>query len=341
MNDEIDIAQLGQLGSRLGSGGQADVYLAPDLTLPDLAGQAVFKRYKGNQVSPNGLRAIVGVRSRLDDTNRAILDTLAAWPARVVRDAGAVCGVVMPLIPDSFFQERTLPTGRRTRDPREVQNLFVDPSIAERLGMPTPNLSQRFAVCRDLAAAITLLHKHGVVFGDLNAKNELFRLHPAPTLMLVDCDAVRIRGSAPVVRQLNAPDWAPPEGTVLSQATDLYKYGLFVLRTLSPGPQASTASDPRRVFDTLDAEGRALLAQALSATARDRPPAATWRSYFAKRSTPARAVTPANGRAPSVPVVAATTPTAGWRRDPQTGRWVPRTTSTTDGRRGATGGEPR
>jgi hypothetical protein len=164
------------------------------------------------------------------------------------------------------------------------------------------------------------------VFGDLNAKNELFRLHPAPTLMLVDCDAVRIRGSAPVVRQLNAPDWAPPEGAVLSQATDLYKFGLFVVRALSPGPQASTARDPRRVYDILDAEGRALVTQALSATGRERPPAAAWRNYFGKRTAPARGTPSANGH--RAPAPAATTPpttTAGWRRDPQTGRWVPRT----------------
>lgn len=327
MTEEIDIGLVGQLGPRLGSGGQADVYLAPELTLPDIAGRVVFKRYKGNQVSPNGLRAIVGVRSRLDDTDRAVLDSLAAWPARVVRDAGAVCGVVMPIIPASFFQERTLPTGRRVRDPREVQNLFVDPSVAERVGMPTPNLSERFTVCRDLAAALAFLHKHGVVFGDLNAKNELFRLHPAPTLMLVDCDAVRIRGSAAVVRQLNAPDWAPPEGAVLSQATDLYKFALFVVRSLSPGPQASTARDPLRVCDVLDAEGRALVAQAMSAAGRERPAAATWRNYFAKRVSPARRTPTTNGQRQSAPTPEPTV-TAGWRRDPATGRWVPSTAPT-------------
>jgi serine/threonine protein kinase len=320
MSDELDRSALGNLGTQLGKGGQATVFLLPELTLPDVTGRLVFKQYKADQVSPNGLRAIVGVRSRLDPGTRAKLDSVAAWPARVVRDKGAVCGVVMPLIPESFFQDRILPTGRRSRDPREVQNLFIDPALATRLGMPALSVSERLAVCRDLAGALALLHRNGVVFGDVNAKNALFRLHPAPTVMLVDCDAVRIRGSAAVVRQLNAPDWTPPEGSVLTQATDLYKLGLFVIRALCPGPQASTARDPRRAFDILDPEGRVLIAAALNGSGRARPNADTWRAYFAKRAaSPQRTEVGPSVRQP----VAVATSTPGWRRDPATGQWIP------------------
>jgi DNA-binding helix-hairpin-helix protein with protein kinase domain len=319
MNEELSLAEVGQLGRQLGSGGQATVYLAPELTLPDVSGTLVYKQYKGDQVSPNGLRAIVGVRSRLDAGEQAKLDTVAAWPVRVVREAGRVCGVVMPLIADSFFQDRTLPTGRVSRDPREVQNLFVDPDLACRLGMPRVSMGERFGVCRDLAAGLALLHRHGVVFGDVNAKNELFRQGPEPMVMFVDCDAVRIRGSAAVVRQLNAPDWNPPEGTVLTQATDMYKFGLFVLRVLNPGPQASVARDPSRVFDRLDPEGRVLLTAAVGQVPSARPSAETWRAYFAKRAgrlgnRAAVVVVPSAAHAPVA--------TSGWRRDPATGRWV-------------------
>jgi len=317
MTDELARSELGELGQQLGSGGQATVFLVPELTLPDAAGSLVFKQYKGDQVSPHGLRAIVGVRSRLDADDQRRLDSIAAWPVRVVRDAGRICGVVMPLIPDSFFQERTLPTGRRSRDPREVQNLFVDPELADRLGMPRLSMSERMAVCRDLAAGLALLHRHGVVFGDVNAKNELFRVRPEPMVMFVDCDAVRIRGSAAVVRQLNAPDWNPPEGAVLTQATDLYKLGLFIIRTLNPGPQASVARDPRRVFDRLDPEGKALVTAAVGEIPSARPSAATWRAYFAKRVSTRSVSRPAMAPAPRPTV------TSGWRRDPATGKWVP------------------
>jgi hypothetical protein len=101
--------------------------------------------------------------------------------------------------------------------------------------------------------------------------------------MLVDCDAVRFRGSAAVTRQLNAPDWDPPEGgSVLTEATDLYKLGLFVLRVLNPGAQASTAREPRRADPLLRiGRGQEMLRAALSADPRHRPTAVWWRNYFA------------------------------------------------------------
>jgi DNA-binding helix-hairpin-helix protein with protein kinase domain len=284
MNDEIHRHDLGDLGPQLGKGGQAVVYLAPALRLPDATGPLVYKEYRQNQVAPHGLHAIVAVRGRLTRRQRDRLDGLVAWPLRVVRDGTGIRGVVLPLIPDSFFQERVLPSGKPSRDPRDIQYLFVDPSRAVRLGMPLMSLADRLAVCRDLALALALLHEYGVVFGDVNAKNVLFRKHPEPAVMLVDCDAARIKGSAPVVRQLSAPDWEPPEGSVLTQETDMYKFGLVILRVLTPGSQASTARDPNRVVDPLlDTEGRHLLHATLSPEPRTRPSAKTWRRYLALR----------------------------------------------------------
>jgi hypothetical protein len=104
---------------------------------------------------------------------------------------------------------------------------------------------------------------------------------------------------------------------VLTQATDLYKLGLFVLRVLSPGPQASTFRDPGRVMGKLDAEGRGLITAALGPVGSARPTAAAWSAYFAQRIVPAVArLTPRRVQSPGAT-------TSGWRRDPMTGRWVP------------------
>jgi serine/threonine protein kinase len=324
MSDDIQRSDVGALGSLLGKGGQGQVYLAPELRLPDVTGPLVYKEYKQNQVTPHGLRAIVAVRGRLSLRQRDRLDALASWPVRVVREGTDIRGVVLPLIPDSFYQQRVLPSGKPSRDPRDIQNLFIDPSRAVQLGMPLMSLADRLAVCRDLALALTLLHEQGVVFGDVNARNVLFRKHPEPTVMLVDCDAVRIKGSAPVVRQLSAPDWEPPEGSILTQETDLYKFGLVVLRVLIPGGRASTARDPDRVVDPLlDAEGRQLLRASLSPDPHVRPPARTWRRYFARR-VGRRELSPAERATPRETDNAPTPyPVVGWRRDPDTGRWEP------------------
>jgi hypothetical protein len=290
------------------------------LRLPDVAGEIVYKHYHAGHQPPHGLRAIVRARRKLAAPVRARLDGVASWPARVVIEQGAVCGVVMPLIPNSFFDRRRLPSGKVRTLPREVQGLFVGPETAARAGLVYPDTTDRLAVCRDLAGALALLHEHGLVFGDVNAKNALFRIGTTPSVMLVDCDAVRIRGTAPVVQQLNAPDWVPPEGAVLTQATDLYKLGLFVLRALSPGPQPSTSRNPQRVRYVLDAEGRRLLGAALADLGRLRPEAAEWESYFARRTGSSPVPDQVTAGSASRPAPATT---SGWRRDPATGRWVP------------------
>lgn len=287
--------RLGVVGPELGRGGQARVYAAPGLGLPDAPGPLVFKEYRTGSAPPHGLRGLVAVRNRLDPATRSRLDALTCWPLRVVEEAGTVRGVVLPLIPPSFCQERVLPrTGRVRRDPREAQNLMVGRELARHVGMPWPTPAQRLVICRDLAAAVHLVHRLELVIGDINPRNALYRADGRPSVMLLDCDAVRKKGSMSVVAQLNAPDWEAPEGgSALTQGTDRYKLGLFVLRCLAPGRFASVDRDPARADRALDAEGRALLRAALGRTVEHRPTAQGWGRYFDRRITePAGQVSP-------------------------------------------------
>jgi hypothetical protein len=313
--DEIDHATLGRLDF-IAEGGQGKVYSAPELTVPGVTGDLVYKEYKRNQVASNGLRAIVGMRSRLSTADRQRLDSMAAWPICTVQKQSVVSGIVMPKIPATFFEARTLPTGRQKDMPREVQNLFVSAAKCRRLGLPLVNLYDRFAVCRDLAAALAFLHDNNVVFGDVNAKNALFRVPGDPTVMLVDCDAVRVKGSAAVVKQLNSPDWEPPEGSTLTVHTDVYKFALFIVRTLSPGDFASTVRDPVRVRAVLDDEGWNLLTNSLAESPSRRPDAQAWVAYFSGRTRSAPGGSQVGASAAGWPAH------NGWRRDPSTGRWV-------------------
>ncbi|WBB80603.1 protein kinase [Micromonospora sp. WMMD882] len=313
----LDRDGLGGLGPQIGEGGQARVFHAPGLTLPDAPGPLVVKEYKPGCAPPAGLRRLVAFRAGLDPDRRDRLDQLAAWPLRVVRDGDRTVGVVLPLIPDTFFQDRVLPgTGRRDLAPREVQNLLIPPARARQVGMPTPTVEQRLVICRDFAAALHFVHQHQLVVGDLNARNALFRTTGRPAVILVDCDAIRVRGR--VASQLNAPDWEPPEAQ-LTQSSDCYKFGLFVLRCLSTGEQRSTTRDPDRADAALDEEGRRLLRATLRAVPAERPTAWDWGSYLQFRLT-GRRLPPR----PASPVRATgTVATTGWVRDPVTGRWTP------------------
>jgi DNA-binding helix-hairpin-helix protein with protein kinase domain len=258
------------------------------------------------------LEAVVGVRSRMTSADRALLDSHATWPIRLVREQGRVIGLLMPLIPDAFVQTGRSITGSALRKEREIQYLFLAAQRCAKLGFPLVNLHQRFALCEKLARVFAVLHQNQVVFGDFNAKNALFSVGPGrldAAIMLVDCDAVRVKGTMSAVPQLNTPDWEPPaaERTQLTNYTDVYKYSLFVLRTLSPGTNASTARDTRRVSTVLDEAGRHLLAASLSETPQHRPTAAHWATYFAglRQSAGARPAGHGSGSAPAAPTSAA------------------------------------
>ncbi|GAA2962453.1 serine/threonine protein kinase [Actinokineospora diospyrosa] len=306
MSTTVSPSSLGRLGPMIGKGGQAQVYLAPAVGFPDVP-SVVYKKYRPGHSPPGGLDQLVARRLRLDPATRARLDSLTAWPLRVVADDAGVHGVLVRLIPDSFFQDRVLPGGDAVRSLRELQFLLIDPARASRLGMPAPTTAQRALVCRDFAAAVHLLHKLDIVIGDINPTNAVFRLDQRPTAMLVDCDAVRVRGSAAVVAQLDMPDWEAPE-RLPSQATDLYKLGLVVLRCLAPGAGGSVSRDLSRAADVLDREGRGLLAAALGRDAAARPSAQTWGRYFDRVLAGV-----------SAPVPGSTT--SAWRRGPG-GTWI-------------------
>ncbi|MBP2333909.1 hypothetical protein JOF41_000087 [Saccharothrix coeruleofusca] len=272
--------ELGALGAQLGSGGEATVFDLPELTCPDVRGALVYKRYRDGHVAPESLRRVVAARNALDEAKRTELDGLSAWPVRVVEERGLAVGIVMPRIPAPFFDSVVRNCGVK-QSLREVQNLFIDPARALRLGRPAPTDEERLRICRDFAGGLAFLHEElKVVFGDINPKNAVFRLDARPMVMFLDCDAVRPAGVVAKVKQLDAPDWVPPEGGNLTLATDRYKLGLFVLRCLSPGAWSSVNTDPAAAARLLDAEGLSMLGRALSGDPEGRPSARDWELHL-------------------------------------------------------------
>ena len=199
----------------------------------------------------------------------------------MVEDAGRAAGVIIPLIGDAFFAEMRTPRGTLVRRPRDGQYLSATQEKLGAVGLPFAGLGDRYRFCRDLAFAIGFLHKREVCLGDISFANVAYAFDLDPCVYLIDCDAFRLRGNAPIVPQLHTPDWIPPEGArVQSERTDLYKLGLFILRVLGPFPLAGQNLDPAWADRALDTKGRQLLRASLSTDPHARPRAREWYSHF-------------------------------------------------------------
>jgi len=282
----------GELGrrDRLNQGANGTIWQLSHYHLASDPGVLVYKQYQGTAakgVSLPGLANIVQARLRLTARQREIFDELTVWPLRVVVDgAGAPVGVLMRLINNAFMQEMKLPSGKRETVAREVQHLIFDPGVARQGGIDVPadrDARSRFTVCERIALAISIIHGANLVYGDLSARNVLYRLRPTPSVLLVDCDAARVKGSAAVNKQQNSPDWDAPEGGQQTQASDRYKLALFVLRCLTPGRNASLNRDPATADAALDPQGRDLMRAALTGPSAERPLAREWLSYLRQR----------------------------------------------------------
>ena len=235
----VDLSRLGPL-EEVDSGSFGTVYRLSSHTLRGF-GHLAYKEYTvaPDSAEVDNLTALVEFRLLLDPRSRAILDDAAAWPLHLVTRRGAVCGFVMQLIPPPFFGEQILPSGRAVQLPVKSQWLVVDPAKADAAGIRVPragDLPSRIVMCAKLAHIFGVLHRAGLVYGDLSLNNVIFSAAVPPRVMLVDCDAVQSPAAAPIA-QAHTPDWTPPEFVNVpgrqDVTSDRYKLALFILRVLT------------------------------------------------------------------------------------------------------------
>lgn len=285
-------ADLGQR-NEIGSGAMARVYSIPDFHLPATPSiRYAYKRFRSRSrpVPSYGLEALVRLNEGLAPRQREAFDRSFNWPVRVVVDGkDGAAGVILPLLPDTYFVKLRLSSGTSVRKPAEAQFLFKDSAYCARVGIAFPDEEQRRQLCRSLTYALGLLDRADIVYGDLSSRNLLFRLSPKPSVMLVDCDAVRSQGGAAACgHQPHSPDWEPPEAidarrrkdstgySIQSKTTDRYKLGLAILRILTPGDGCSTNIDPRPVRAHIPGSLYTMLERSLGKDPHARPSAKDW-----------------------------------------------------------------
>jgi DNA-binding helix-hairpin-helix protein with protein kinase domain len=223
-----------------------------------------------------GVAVLSGELGRLIDlpagsADGAAVAALTAWPSGRVFDGGRCVGLLMPEAPARFAT--SLAGGRRLL---ELQFLLY-PRRAMWADLVLPTEEERRGLAAGYLRLFRVLHRNGVVVGDVSWRNLLWTLDGGPSVFAIDCDGFRLTGRPPAVRPADTAGWAdpasPPE---LTLDTDRYKLALLTLRVLLGNHAVRPEDVPAKPFlrRALGPELTALAA--LAAGPGTRPSAESW-----------------------------------------------------------------
>jgi len=277
---DVQLASLA-LGNKLGDGGQGSVH--------ELVGdpRRVYKQYhnpKDPSFCVESLEALIAVRDKLVLSGRPV-DDWAAWPSAIVRSGNDPVGFIMPRVPADF-----------TFDARGKSRLSELGVLAKKPGplfdgITLPNRDERIAILRHLAGAVSTLHEHGIVIGDLSFANILWARTPTPRIMLIDCDGMRLQNRPAVLPQAETPDWDDPLDAGSAAPTfdrDCYKLALAVLRVLGQTIDSRPADFDPASLDGLESGVAQRIRQSIAGSmgpVGTRPTARSWVSALSERAT--------------------------------------------------------
>ena len=330
---------------RIGTGAQSVVYLLPGDMTADGRTNLVYKMYRPKSPSLQGRAAatkvaldrLISLRRSLKGRPRTAIDQHVAWPLAVVADDGVALGVIESNVDAAFL-------GASPNDPTPAVPLerFIRPAsdhglLAEQGLHPLKDDGRR-RIALQLAATGTLLHRMGLVIGDVSLRN-VMAFVPAhgqgrhAAAAFIDADACRIadegcglpQGSTPLFDTPESNAWrrtadaAPDDArrrfalamaALQTQQSDVYKIALLILRLCScemPQPtgvrQIRSNAQRRLLTNLFDRDGLQAVEDALCDDPADRPAMAELYRSLCRGTSPSAANTgtPPTLSTPSAP----------------------------------------
>lgn len=226
----------------LGKGGEGQVFAVPSRP------HAVYKQYLQTAATAPGqgaLQALIDLKAGMSTSEQLWLNERAVWPETIVVDQGRMRGFLMRKIAPEYFRQQGI-----RLSPRNVLcewNLLAmrdrylrNPNIVSTVPDIEPFDALRLVI--DLAKTVALLHKYNVIVGDMSGRNLLWTDSPTWRVLIIDCDSLRVDGSAGVASPKQSPDWDDPHlnGGATTKNSDVYKLGLAAFR----GVWAATTDRP-------------------------------------------------------------------------------------------------
>jgi DNA-binding helix-hairpin-helix protein with protein kinase domain len=202
--------------AKIADGGQGTVFRLADGSLLKLY-------HAGTAVLADELGRLIDLPCGRGDLRSAPV----AWPSGRVFDGGRCVGLLMPEAPARFTASLA---GRHRL--LELQFLLY-PRRAMWADLVLPDPTQRRRLAAAYVELFQVLHRNGVVVGDVSMRNLLWTLAGGPSVFAIDCDGFGVDGRPPAVRPADTAGWADPARPAqVTVDTDRYKLALVTLRVL-------------------------------------------------------------------------------------------------------------
>lgn len=284
MPTPIDYRSISSQLQEIGRGGEGVVYSAANL------GSRVYKEFFATSRSMSdqvALEGLIELQNQWTEEERVWLTQRTVWPETLVLDQGQLKGFIMPSIEQRYFRKHVIGQNQKTilcewNYLSFREKLLSNPKVVSEI--PRVSTVDAIALVHDLSKTIKLLHKYGVIIGDVSGKNLLWTDSPNLQVMLIDCDSFKIAGPGDVAWPKQSPDWEDPflNGKPTSQESDIYKLALAAYRSVwavgadrPQPPDFLLAPQPRGVTDEL----ASLIKRSLAETSR--PTAEEWENVLA------------------------------------------------------------
>lgn len=167
----IDRANL-TVHRELGSGGFGTVYEVDTPNSLFSEPTCAFKEFKTpGHAEIQNLRVLIAHRASMPQEDREVLDRFTTWPREVVTKGRDVVGFLMRMVPQDFMEASISQIERTTSVMRSIDWL-ANPVHARKSGaslvVEAGDVRTRLRYCAWLARAFHLLHRNGMVYGDLS-----------------------------------------------------------------------------------------------------------------------------------------------------------------------------
>jgi hypothetical protein len=217
----------------LGEGGAAEIFRCTTFD----GQRRILKQYNDDTIEHvdfDALRRLIAWAAALTEEDQSRLTQLCAWPQAVVISDGTPVGVLMKEAPSRFFLKRN-----GASEPCHFSRIAVQKSRAEKGGYEYFDFPEKIARLGHLLTGLQFLHSHGIVIGDLQWNNILttgtgpYDGDHLADVYFVDCDSFIVGGQA-ALPNMDPLAWKQPwDVKGFSERTDLFKFALAVIRSLS------------------------------------------------------------------------------------------------------------